>query len=467
MTIRPSADRVALLLMAVTLGAGCADPAPPSGDGQPTAVQAATSSATAQQTALTARRSGVVRLDGRVFADGQGPQFAIGSTFFAAAWAYKHDRTRLVDNLRFLKGGGIDYIRVLGVVGPGGWTDRTVDPAWPDYDAVVAGLTDLAYDEGLRVEWTIFGGVELASTARAREEVVRRFVAMARTRAHKIQHWEVANEAWQNGFEGTAGRNELRTLAGLLREGSPLPVALSAPPDRATATNWYANGPANLLTMHLDRSQQGADGPWRPVYQAWDVASMTGVPAAWTSNEPTGPESSVTADADPLRLAASAAVVAVSGGAGYVLHTGPGVRFGGAEDRERKRSANFADVERIGETLAALRAVKSVLPADVGNWARHEPRTDGSEYPFDPDVVLTDLAAGRVLRAYCASAGPRFVCVPIRLQGQTTWRARRAMQVEVIGLRDGTTQRTVALEAGESLTLEDGGEAVILRGRWR
>ena len=63
---------------------------------------------------------------------------------FGAAWGYKFDRAKLERNLAALQGAGVDYVRVLGSVGGPGWEDRETDPRWTDYDAVIAGLTDLA-----------------------------------------------------------------------------------------------------------------------------------------------------------------------------------------------------------------------------------------------------------------------------------------------------------------------------------
>ena len=67
---------------------------------------------------------------------------------------------------------------------------------WPDYDKVIAGLTDLAYDKyGLRVQWTLFGGAPSTPPGRAREALVDRFATMSRGREHKIFAFEIANEA--------------------------------------------------------------------------------------------------------------------------------------------------------------------------------------------------------------------------------------------------------------------------------
>jgi hypothetical protein len=77
-----------------------------------------------------------------------------------ALWGYKHDRAKLEVNLDFLARNGFQYIRALGTLGPNTsvlYSDYSVDrwmtSSWPDYDQMIAGLTDLAYDRyGIRIE---------------------------------------------------------------------------------------------------------------------------------------------------------------------------------------------------------------------------------------------------------------------------------------------------------------------------
>src|SRR5260221_14084153 len=44
-------------------------------------------------------RKGLVRLDGRAFADGDGQYLAVGTSLFWALWGYQHDRQRLERHL--------------------------------------------------------------------------------------------------------------------------------------------------------------------------------------------------------------------------------------------------------------------------------------------------------------------------------------------------------------------------------
>ena len=411
-------------------------------------------------------RRGLVGADGGSFVDGQGRYHALGTTLFWAGWGYRHDRARLEQNLAYIAKAGIDYIRVLGEVGPGsGWEDRQVDPGWPDYDQVVAGLTDLAYDKyGLRVEWSIFGGIGHSQTAASREQLVRRMAAMARARPHKVQHFEIANEGWQTGFDGEAGIAEMRALGSIAR-GSGHLVALTAPttPDYAKAL--YGGSAANLLTMHFDRSWNGTGREWRPVRQAWEVQFLEKTPRCWTSNEPIGPNSSVTADDDPLRIAMSAAITWLCGGAGYVLHTGAGIR--GRDDYHPvggQRPPNFWQTNNIEQILSGLRTVRTLIPVGIQNWSRHNSNDRFPQYPFDTSLLVAAIDREDLLRAYAATDGAEFVVAPIRVRAQVEFRARSSMHVEMFEPLTGRLLNTWDLKTGQSLTVGAENVAVILRG---
>src|SRR5688500_13150054 len=168
----------------------------------------------------TARQSaGAVRAEGRAVADAAGPFNALGAILFWGTWAYKSDRARLERNLKVLSAAGVDYVRVLGSVGGTSWEDRETDPRWSDYDAIIAGMTDLAYDRyGLRVQWTLFGGAPFTPAGPAREALVDRFAQLSKGREHKIFAFEIANEARSNGFGGPEGVAELRRLGQRLND---------------------------------------------------------------------------------------------------------------------------------------------------------------------------------------------------------------------------------------------------------
>ena len=137
-------------------------------------------------------------------------------------------------------------------------------------------MTDLAYDRyGMRVQWTLFGGAPFTASDMSRTALVDRFAALARGREHKIFAFEIANEAWQNGFRGARGLSELRNLATRLNDKTGVLVALSSPQrDAACAT--YAGAGADAMTLHYDRGF-GNQGPIAPLLRPWSFPGRTTV----------------------------------------------------------------------------------------------------------------------------------------------------------------------------------------------
>lgn len=400
-----------------------------------------------------------VRIHRRAVGDTAGPFNALGGTLFWAAWAYKFDRARLDRNLEALSGAGIDYIRVLGSVGGASWEDRQTDPRWPDYDAIIAGVTDLAYDRyGVRVQWTLFGGAPFTSDAKARETVVDRFAAMARGREHKIFAFEIANEAWQNGFPGPEGIAELRRLGKRLNDRTPVLVALSAPESGALCET-YADSGADVMTIHYPRPF-GDHGPAAPLIRPWNFADSNDakcrgvLPAVILNNEPIGPESSVEQDDSPSHIAAGYVMTFLAGNAAYVLHAGPGIRGGGAADLASTppRHEHFSELPKFESIAAALAAARKYLPQGLANWTRHLPGT--------PDAPLHGFG-----RLYTASSGPRFVALAVGVgQGATV----RARVNAVLDIRDAATGRVVKrlnVTPGNTIPLSGGQELVIIGRR--
>ena len=65
----------------------------------------------------------------------------------------------------------------------------------------------------------------------------------------------------------------------------------------------------------------------------------------------------------------------LAGNAAYVLHSGPGIRGGGAADVSSKlrRHAHFDELPSFKPIAAALGAAKQYLPPGLANWTRHAP----------------------------------------------------------------------------------------------
>jgi hypothetical protein len=401
-------------------------------------------------------RTGQVRADGRAVADAAGPFNALGATLFWGAWAYKFDRARLERNLEALSSAGIDYVRVLGSVGGASWEDRQTDPRWPDYDSIIAGITDLAYDRyGMRVQWTIFGGAPFTATGPERQALVDRFASIAKGREHKLFAFEIANEAWQNGFSGPDGLAELRQLGARLNSKTSVLVALSSPRNgMACAT--YAGAGADAMTLHYERGF-GREGPLRPLRRPWsfpaayDRTCRGQLPAVVFNNEPIGPESSVRQDDSPSRIAAGYVMTFLAGNASYVLHSGPGIRGGGAADIAPKlgRHAHFDELPSFKAIATALGEAKKYLPPGLANWTRHA-----------PNAATAPLHGYEEL--YSASKGSEFVALAIGVKQSVSIRARVNAAMEIRDAATGKIVKSVKVAVGDAVELSGYEEFVII-----
>jgi hypothetical protein len=407
-----------------------------------------------------ARRPGRVRLENRVAIDDAGPFNALGTTLFWALSGYRNERERLEANLQFLSDGGFDYIRVLGNVGDddptGFWAGRTADPRWPDYDQMIAGLTDLAYDRyGLRIQWTIFGGSTFSPSPVDRLANVDRFLAMSRGREQKIMMFEIANEGFQNGFGGADGVAELRSLTRHLKENTDILVAASAyaPPELCDV---YAGGVADVATVHFDRTNNFGDGVWRPIRQPWNwTEGCTDWPPATANNEPIGPSSSVASDADPLRMVMAPIISYIAGIPLHVFHTGTGVR--GVDDPMHGRPPNIWQVENIAAIVAGYQALRAYMPTGVQNWTRHN--AQWASYPFYDDV-------SQFVRAYAATNATEVVVAPIGMVKPVSLAPKAPMHLEAIDPLTGNVLAAWDLGAGEWVTLPTA-NALFLHGWYR
>jgi hypothetical protein len=418
-------------------------------------------------------RRGRVRLEGHVLHDFGGPFPALGVTLFWALWGYHEDRPRLERNLRWIADHGFHYIRVLGVVGdPAGadyWDGREADWRWPDYDAAIAGLTDLAWNEyGLRVEWTLIGDGQVAIPDEAdRYSLVDRFLAMSIDREQQIIQFEIANEAWQNGFDGDPGNAQLQALSRYMQGRTEILVSASAPADRSCAGIDYVYAApgdvGDVVTYHFDRDIGQEEGNWRPVWQPWTIGECG---RGWiaSNNEPIGSGSSVATEGDPTRLAASALVTWVSGVPFYVFHSRAGVR-------------GDLDVETMPGADAFANVVQMV-PTDLAGWDRREGTESDAPFRFYAEDAGGTLVEGAywmdvaepprsgVVRTYSALRGNDFVMAPIGIMGAATFEARRALEVDIHDPISGALLETRTLAAGERTTLSAAGGALWLRGRF-
>ena len=405
-----------------------------------------------------------MRLDARSLADDGGKFNALGASLFYGAWAHKNDRPRLQRNLATLSRNGFDYVRVLGVVGdtkaPDSWDGRESDWRDPDYAETIAGLTDLASDGyGLRVQWTLIGdGQKNIPDRTDRFRLADTFLQMSRGREHKIIHFEIANEAWQNGFAGEEGEKQLRELTKYMNDRTDVLVAASAGVDPEQSKRIYAGGVADVATVHFDRDVSKADGHWRPVRQPWEH-QFSGLPVG-SNNEPIGPGSSVAAENDPVKLVSAALVTYVSGLPMYVYHSKAGVR--GHEE--------LSEMAGVGGFVH----LKEVVPPDLASWTpknAHWPDSPFRVFARDeagtlvPDRMWPDLKGGTgAVRVYGAVRGGAFFVVVIGLKRGVVMEPRRPSEFEVIDPMTGQVLDRKTLAAGQRFELT-GREVFVLRGK--
>jgi hypothetical protein len=407
-------------------------------------------------------RTGLVRLAGRVFIDDDGPYLAVGASLFWALWGYQNDRQRLEQHLDYFAARGVDYVRVFAVIGPR-WSDRIVDPRNRSWDGDLAGLLDLAFSRGLRVELTIWQDTDLTPDRMA---IIDRVAAVVSPRPQTIQYFEICNEGYADTSRFPSGwPGEAQVLANALWAKTPHVVAVTSPAamDPAAIATWYGQTSANLMTPHLPREATGDGliGEWRYVRQTWDPQLVSNL--AWTNDEGKGPQSSVDEDDDPLRLTMYAGFTWLCGGAGFVLHTGAGVGGGDQASLARGRVANLWEVTNIEQTLPAIQTMRRLLPPDLPNWSRHNANRNFPGYPFDIDRLVPLIEAGLLIRAFAATAPDgRLIVMPIVAQVDVPFTARSAMHIDVYDPMTGEQRDAVDLAARETYTLPPTLAAVLI-----
>jgi hypothetical protein len=418
------------------------------------------------------KRLGVVRFDNRVAVDDTGQFNPLGATLFPLAYMVEHDRATFDRDVAALARAGVDYVRALAVVGGcncppnDAWIDRPVNPNAPGWAAAIAAATDRAYDVfGVRVQWTIFGGVEWTPTAASRERVVDQMADIVKARPHKVFAVEIANEGSHGKFPGESGEQEMRALARRLRDRGVVNRLAITNADSTSACRLYGGSAADFVTIHYER-EPGPDG-WRSVRQPWggneiaDECGWQGVPRALANNEPTGPnlsQSDVSLN-DATRIALSYATTFVAGNGAYVLHAGPGVFWGGqwGDRPELGRKHHFDEIEGWAGIAAALVAAKSYVPV-VGNCARHNGHWDSSPFDFRPVLDQT------LNRAYSTTCGDQVFTVLLGLTADATVPARVTGTFDVLDAQ-GVVRQTFQAVAGQSVTIRRVAAGQMLRSR--
>ena len=416
------------------------------------------------------RRTGLVRLNGRSFGDEGGPFLGLGTSYFQALRHARFDRARLENNLALLAAKGFNYVRVLSMVNwdgleiaPVSFTNRAGHrmEAWPDYWPRFRELLGLAGRHGLRVEVTVFADAQYVMPERSArlQHLAGVLTNIAGLEPH-LQHLEVANEAWQNGFPGTPGVRNLRSFTEYLAKGTEALVAITSNNDTSEQgiIALYRGSAADLATVHFSRDTWSAEGGWLPVRDCYRAGRLPGVPPV-TSNEPISPGSSVATESDPIKLCAAAVFAYLAGLPGYVFHSSAGVYA-----RER-----FEDTPGLG----AFQHLRRLLPGDLASWERNDGREPAAPFTAfcngQPDRFWPELsgATNGCHRNIGSARGRQFVCFPMGiLGGGVVLQARRPLQFQMLNPLTGTTVSNFTVAAGHRISLPQGPGAFILKGRF-
>ena len=344
-------------------------------------------------------RTGRVRRAGRAFADDAGEYCALGASLFWAVWASRNDPAKLEANLRYLRSKGVDFVRILLSVGAQGfWSDRSIDPNSPNWEADVRATLVAIGAAGLRAEVTILG--DYPNNA---EQVCRNAIKICEDYPETIQFIEVSNEGFQTWTGGTA------RLVAITRELASSTQFLVASSCAQKGAIW--NDVGTIGTAHLSRDCSTWHGHWRPVRQPWGYSAPEEEDAQefCVNNEPIGPDSSVESEKDPNKLVAHAVTTWVSGMCAYVLHAGAGIRGGGAEDQARGRKADWMDESEAAAAFDALKSVRALLPKNLPNWARQNAHWPGS--PVSVNKIREQESDYGAIKVYSATSGTRFISI--------------------------------------------------------
>ena len=431
-------------------------------------------------TAYNNPRTGNVVMNGNCLADDGGPFLGLGASYMRALQRCKYDKPRFKRDLSYLASKGVNYIRILTMVGWEQMEIAPVDitkgtdpntwilPAWPDYWQQFRDMIDIAYDEyGLRSEVTIFADSDMLPDKPGRIKHIQAVLDNLVGREHKIMHLEVANEAWQNGFSGSEGIADLREFGKYLTDRTSIPVALSAPYDSGSASviqELYQGSTADITTVHLSRDMGSSEGGWLPVRDAWRIGSMyPSIPPA-SSNEPLGPGSSVNTENDPIKIVSAASFAWISNMPMYVFHS----RSGTSSIDSSGKYVHFEDMPG----LASYPYLLQVLPPDLPNWTRNDGIEESSPFTVycngQPNKYWTEVngASSGCHRNIGAKKGSEFVCQPQGiLAGGVTLKAKQTMSFTVYNpLTGAVVMGPVTKNPGDEFTLPQGPGAYIIRG---
>lgn len=399
----------------------------------------------------------------RAVGDDDGPKLYAGLSRFAWLWFWKHDRDRVLRELDRDRATGFRYGRVLAQVGDPAnpndfWTGRIVDPDWPDYQELIAGLTNAAQERGHLIEWTLFGKGGPYDTTNRRRDLVRRVAPVLKSFPLGVLFGEVMNEP---NVGNTITADELRDLAAYAAFLVPaIPWATGAVwtdpawvagTDHPDATGFTPEGwkhtQGDVGICHLDRDQSKSELQDRPWRQGWDVGLES---RRWCDNEAIGPGSSVNVENRPDVLRSHRAVNFVCRAFASCLHGKAGVRG----------DLFWEDEPAYFQVPKAIR----FLPGDLANGSQENANGNYPNRPFtlDSSFIRADTGNTRgIVRAYSAFHGGVYYTIPFGPVTPFELKAERNLSVQCLQQDAGDLLWERDVAAGERLTF-DGSQADVL-----
>lgn len=399
----------------------------------------------------------------RAVGDDDGPKLYVGLSRMAWLWFWKFDRDRVLRELDADRAAGYRYGRVLAQVGDPKnaadyWAGRIVDPDWPDYQDLIAGLTDAAAERGHLIEWTISGKGGPYDNPAKRPDLIRRVAPVLNAHRLGCLFGEIMNEP---NVQNEIGATEIRDLAALAKSLCPsLPWATGAvwrdPADEGFDAALARTQTNDLDIEHLDRDQSRSEGKDRPWRQGWDHG-LTG--RRWADNEAVGPGSSVTSENRPNVLRSHRAVNFLCRAFASTLHGKPGVRG----------DLRWEDPDFNAAYLQAPKAIR-FLPGNLSDGSPQNANTNYPDRPFDLDVRFLRADNGNtrgIVRCYSILTDGVYYSIPFGPVSPFELTARRNLRVGCFQQDTGDQLWERDVAAGEVIAFQDAAVDYLLISRPR
>jgi hypothetical protein len=396
-------------------------------------------------------RQGATVAQGKHLVDMGGRFRPLSITFFSQVWGVRHDAARYLQNAQTAAGYGVHAPRILGEVGGSSWADRVINPLESTYETDLSAAIDTNWSLGMRTILTIFGGGCIDGNRQQDVDLtVGKVINVVQPRLDRILAIEIANE---DNFPGSP--DDMKRVARLLRSALPSVVLMPCSLGNLEPTEpMVAPDMCNAQNLHQER--QPGDLDWRQARQLYGY--HYGYPCG--ALEPMGVALMQHEDLnDPVRYAFCRAVGLLYGFQVFTLHTGPGVRTGGAYDVNMGRASNFYDVcgpitptwGDLAASAAMLNTIETIVPLDVADWIKT------SQHGRDPfadnflfaDAIWSDEGEDHgVSRSYLAYSGNAFCCLSYGVKHYANLIARASITATIYDIRHGTESPFVVGNGG-------------------